>query len=100
MTSTPWRLKTYSQFHSLKRSEIYGPVHPVDGGDYAAIAQFANDNDAKFALVAVNTHETLVSALRNLLEVSSCANDCAEDDMTCATQAARAVLKKLDELKA
>jgi hypothetical protein len=36
--------------------------------------------------------EALEAALRGLLEVSACMNRCAPDDMTCASNVARAAL--------
>lgn len=43
---------------------------------------------------AVNCHEELIEALRDLLDVCPCKNGCKPDDMTCATQKAKAALKK------
>lgn len=51
------------------------------------------------AIKAWNTRDPIAvarEALRGLLAVCSCSNGCPPDDMTCATNAARAALKLLD----
>ena len=61
-TPIPWRLRHRSG--ELGRSQVLGPPHPVDGGDYAALATLANPEDAEFICLAVNQHAALVAALR------------------------------------
>jgi hypothetical protein len=61
-TPTPWRVK-HPQPKCLGQSRILGPVHPVDGGDYAPIAEADKDN-AAFITQAANSHDALVNALK------------------------------------
>lgn len=46
----------------------------------------------KRIVVAVNSNEKLIKALRGLLEVCNCSNGCAPDDMSCASNFAALAL--------
>jgi hypothetical protein len=104
-TALPWgrhlpvRIKHYPR--TLKKSEILGPPHPVDGGDYAPL--FTADKDvAEMALKCINSHQKLVDALH---ELYSAAGECipqgddkatARNQLIRAGQAAADVLAELD----
>ena len=73
-TSLPWarhttvRIKHYPG--TLRKSDILGPPHPVDGGDYAPL--FSADKDvAEMAFKCINNHQKLVDALRDLEAIAT-----------------------------
>ena len=61
-TPGPWRVKSPVPSCSNSKGKVYGPPHPVDGGDYAPIAVFSNHIDAVVAVNAINTHDGLRAA--------------------------------------
>ena len=56
-TSRPWRMKPVNG-----RFRVYGPPHPVDGGDYAPLAEFSEEGDAVLAAAAPEMREALMEA--------------------------------------
>lgn len=55
---------------------IYGPPHPVDGGDYAPIARASSRSDARLLTLAANNVKALVEALTVQSEMCDCTGGC------------------------
>lgn len=49
------------------RFAVYGPVHPIDGGDYAPLAVYAEESDARLSAAAPELLEACRTALDGLL---------------------------------
>lgn len=63
-TPGPWRVKTYPG--TLQYAKVFGPPHPIDGGDYAPLCETSNEADAQLIAKAPE----LLEALRDLLKFS------------------------------
>lgn len=57
----PWRYKAPAP-RTLQKAKVLGRPHPVDGGDYAPIAE-CDPEDAALIVKSVNLHDELVAAL-------------------------------------
>ena len=59
---------------------VYGPVHPVDGGDYAPIVTLGSspedEANARLIVTAVNAHNALLEALKDLTALYKASPGC------------------------
>jgi hypothetical protein len=92
-TPGPWRINR----HGFETSYL---CHEFIEGD-SGIAVFGvwhpenhKEQEANARLIAAAPE--LYEALKDLLDVCHCENNCAPDDMTCATNKARAALAKVE----
>lgn len=63
------------------------------------VAHFYNEDEANLAVNAVNVLPEVLEALKSLADCSPCKNGCAKNDMTCASNLARAALAKAQTVK-
>ena len=72
-TPGEWRYKIAPG--EIHKHAVFGPEHPVDGGDYAPLARFAKAEDAR-----------LCAAAPELLAALQVFKGLVEDDIICAKQ--------------
>lgn len=65
-TPGPWRYRAPDR-DTMQRHKVFGPPHPVDGGDYAPLAEFSNGDDAILTASAPDMAEALEAAKVALL---------------------------------
>jgi len=63
----PWRSKPDHSYQPP--AAVFGPPHPIDGGDYAAILRGSSQADADLARHASNMLPRLVEALEDAREI-------------------------------
>ena len=98
-TSLPWTIKFYPLAPRDGRYIIWGD----NGSEEICMSEpWPNGNartkaNAAFIVKAVNNHEQLLTALKELSSVCQCENGCEEDDMTYASNLAREAIKQAEE---
>lgn len=60
-TPGPWRYRAPDR-DTMQRHKVFGPPHPVDGGDYAPLAEFSNGDDAILTASAPDMARALEAA--------------------------------------